>query len=248
MAPEIIGASDYFALVIGNNGYRHLKPLNTAINDARAVANVLRTQYGFEVKLLIDADRKTILDELDAFRRKLKVSDQFLIYYAGHGWLDQLADRGYWLPVDAQQKSRASWLSNADITDTLLALQARQVMVVADSCYSGALTRSGTVRRTQITSQELAALTAMLKYRSRTVLASGGLEPVSDGRDPDGHSVFAQAFLKVLTNNARPIDGTEVFQRVREQVRLNGDQTPQYQNIRKAGHEVGGDFLFIPRN
>jgi hypothetical protein len=28
---------------------------------------------------------------------------------------------------------------------------------------------------------------------------------------------------------------------------LNADQTPEYGDIRKAGHD-GGDFLFIPSN
>ena len=34
---------------------------------------------------------------------------------------------------------------------------------------------------------------------------------------------------------------------LRERVRLNADQTPQYSNIQKAGHELGGDFVFARR-
>jgi len=46
-------------------------------------------------------------------------------------------------------------------------------------------------------------------------------------------------------DNSALIDGTQLFAKVRERVRLNANQTPQYQNIRLAGHEIGGDFLFV---
>jgi hypothetical protein len=40
------------------------------------------------------------------------------------------------------------------------------------------------------------------------------------------------------------IDGEGVFEKVRERVLLNAEQTPEYGNIRLAGHD-GGDFLFV---
>ena len=86
----------------------------------------------------------------------------------------------------------------------------------------------------------------MLGKKTRTALTSGGLEPVVD-RGGGGHSVFAKAFLDALRDNTGVMDGTQMFTRVREQVRLNADQTPQYSNIHLAGHEVGGDFLFVRR-
>jgi hypothetical protein len=43
------------------------------------------------------------------------------------------------------------------------------------------------------------------------------------------------------------LDGTQFYSEIRERVRLNTDQTPQYSNIRKAGHEIGGDFVFAKR-
>jgi hypothetical protein len=37
------------------------------------------------------------------------------------------------------------------------------------------------------------------------------------------------------------------FEQVRQNVVLNADQTPEYSDIRRAGHE-GGDFLFVRRD
>ncbi|MDP7215749.1 MAG: caspase family protein, partial [Rhodospirillales bacterium] len=233
----------YFALVIGNDDYRSLPRLKTAVADAKAVAGVLERGYGFETSVLIDATRAGILDALDGLRRRLREDDNLLIYYAGHGWLDRDANRGYWQPVDADEDRRANWLSNADITDTLKAVQARHVMVVADSCYSGTLTRSGK-RGVSVTARAPGYAARLARLRSRTVLSSGGLEPVADSGG-GGHSVFAKALLDVLRGNTVLIDGTDLFAKVRQQVRLNAEQTPQYQNIRMAGHEVGGDFLFV---
>ena len=71
----------YHALVIGNNAYRHIKPLRTAVNDARAVADLLRGSYGFRVTLLTDATREKILSALGKMRRQLTGGDNLLIYY-----------------------------------------------------------------------------------------------------------------------------------------------------------------------
>src|SRR6185503_14224273 len=47
----------YHALVIGNNAYTDMSPLKTAMNDASAVAELLRTMYGFTVMLLTNTTR-----------------------------------------------------------------------------------------------------------------------------------------------------------------------------------------------
>jgi hypothetical protein len=61
-----------------------------------------------------------------------------------------------------------------------------------------------------------------------------------------GHSVFAKAFLDALRKNTAIMDGTTLFTKIRRPVMLMADQTPQYSDIRFAGHE-GGDFVFIRR-
>ncbi len=59
-----------------------------------------------------------------------------------------------------------------------------------------------------------------------------------------GHSAFALAFLNALRENAAIIDGHTLFTAIRRPVMINADQTPEYGEIRKSGHE-GGDFLFV---
>ena len=228
----------YYALVIGNNEYKHLPNLKTAANDARAVADILRETYGFDVTLLIDATRADIIEALDDFRETLDDTTNLLIYYAGHGWLDEAAGQGYWLPVDAKPDRRSNWVANATITGTLRALNAKHVMVVADSCYSGTL-----VRGIKIKENTPDYIRRMAGKRARLALTSGGLEPVADSGGGK-HSPFAAAFIDVLKANTSVIDGTQLFSQMRRPVILNSDQTPQYSDVRRAGHE-GGDFLFV---
>lgn len=121
-------------------------------------------------------------------------------------------------------------------------MNANHVMVVADSCYAGTLTRS----LTEEPDRSNDYFRRMAEKRTRVVISSGGLEPVVDSGG-GSHSVFAAQFIKVLEENRVVLDGTGLFETIRRAVVLNADQTPQYSDIRHAGHE-GGDFLFVPRN
>ena len=114
-------------------------------------------------------------------------------------------------------------------------------MVVADSCYSGTLARSAVVG---LKSGDY--FKRMSKKAARVALVSGGLEPVAD-KGSGGHSPFANAFIQALKENSDFIlDGTQLFNKVRRPVMVAADQTPQYSDVKNAGHN-GGDFLFVRR-
>lgn len=233
-----IDFGNYIALVIGNNSYTNLPKLKAAVNDAQSLTNILRELYGFTVELVLNGTRRQILFSIDKYRHKLRENDNFLIYYAGHGYFDKDVNRGYWLPIDADTDTSAEWISNADITDKLKAIKAKHVIIIADSCYSGTLTRDA-----KIALNESDYLFRMTSKKARTVLTSGGVEPVLDSAGGK-HSVFAKALLEALKKNAGVMDGTTLFNRIRRPVMLHAKQTPQYSDIRFAGHE-GGDFLFL---
>ncbi|MFC6672944.1 caspase family protein [Marinobacterium aestuariivivens] len=249
-APEL-ALGNYHALVIGNNRYRHFPSLNTARNDARDAEKLLRERYGFKTTLLLDADRYAILSALNRLRQELTEQDNLLIYYAGHGELDRINDRGFWLPVDAEQGNSANWISNVDITDILNAMRAKQVMVVADSCYSGTLSLSSMPRLELSIPEDNRNewIMTLAQVRARTVLTSGGVKPVPDSAGGN-HSVFATAFLETLSGNQRVLEGhalyREVLQRVQQRkLRPELQQVPDYAPIHHAGHEAG-EFFFRP--
>lgn len=251
--PIPIDFGNYYALIIGNNNYANFPHLKTATNDARMAETLLRKQYGFKTKLLIDADRYSILYTLNSLRETLTEKDNLLIYFAGHGELDSINNMGYWLPVDSDASTPESWISSVEITAILNSIAARHVLVVADSCYSGALTRSSLARLEPDLPpiMRMKWFEVMAKTRSRTVLTAGGLQPVLDTVGGD-HSVFATAFFEALRKNQSIVEGYSIYREVSENVRktaahLNIEQTPEYSPIHHAGHEAG-EFLFIPVN
>jgi uncharacterized caspase-like protein len=177
--------------------------------------------------------------------------DNLLIYYAGHGHLDEKIARGYWVPIDGDLDSPVDWIATFTITDFMGTMSAKHVLVVADSCYSGALTRSALARLEAGMSQEARQhwLKVASQKRSRTVLSSGDLQPVLD-IGGGNHSVFAKAFLDVLSENQDVLPGQQLYRQVSARVTyaaeaLAVEQIPQYAPIRFAGHEAG-DFLFVP--
>ncbi|CAB1061716.1 hypothetical protein D1BOALGB6SA_6491 [Olavius sp. associated proteobacterium Delta 1] len=234
----------YQALVIGNNDYQNITRLKTAVGDARSVAKLLEKKYNFNVSLLLNATRADIFRSVAQMRQKLKRTDNLLVYYAGHGNIDKETQRGYWLPINSDRSNKANWIANEDITSELKAIKAKHVLIIADSCYSGTLTRGPDVSTVRSgTAEEW--VRRMAARQSRTVLTSGGLEPVLDAGGGQ-HSVFAEAFLRTLKDNDQIIDMDSLYERIRRRVVLNARQTPLYSDIRFAGHD-DGDFVFVPR-
>ena len=248
-----IDFGSYYALIIGNNRYPQMPDLATAVSDAERAEKVLRDQYGFKTSLLVNATRYDILSELNRLREQLTDKDNLLIYYAGHGEIDRINMQGYWLPVDAEPNSTANWISNVSITEQLNAMKAKHVMVVADSCYSGLLTRSSLARLDVDLTDEVRRkwMNVMAKTRSRTVLTSGGVKPVMDSGGGN-HSIFAEAFFDALESNTNILEGYKIYRDVANKVQASAakfsvEQTPQYAPIRHGGHE-SGEFLFVPVN
>ncbi|MGO9941114.1 MAG: caspase family protein [Terracidiphilus sp.] len=235
----------YYALVIGINNYPSpLASLKTAVDDAKAVGTLLHDRYGFQVTFLLDrnATRFNILDALSKFRNSLGPNDNLLIYYAGHGFSDREAQKAYWLPVDADSGTSPNRIIADDLTTGVRVLPSRHVLIVSDSCYSGALSRDADA---PVPSDGQAAfINRMLRSRSRTLMASGGDEPVSDGGG-NGHSVFANAILQALERDNQPMfTASDLFYgSVRQQVAGKSEQLPQYSIIRNSDHDEG-DFVF----
>lgn len=242
----------YYALVIGNNEYRHFPSLQTAITDAEQVAKILSDKYGFNTRFIRNADRYTILSALNEVKGKLTENDNLLIYYAGHGERDVNTLQGYWLPIDAEVENTANWIPNAAISDLLNTLSARHILVVADSCYSGSMTSSSVARLDiQLNDAKLKKwLKVMSKTSSRTVLTSGGIAPVLDSGGGE-HSVFAEAFLEELERAQGIVDAYKLYLSVSQKVEKNSAQigflqNPTYAPIKFTGHS-GGEFVFVKK-
>jgi hypothetical protein len=249
-----VAFGEFHALLIGNEEYQMLPDLETPKEDVNELAAILTERYGFKTTVIEDGSRSSIMDRMYALLGELTTEDNLLIYYAGHGDYVTDTNRGVWLPVDASPTSPANWISNIDINDYLKQIRAKQIVLIADSCYSGALTRSAMIDlRPGLTEEEYGAhLEKMAKIRARVVLTSGALAPVLDSSTPgSSHSIFAAALIEILNQNEGVLSAQDLGRTIAAKVSLAAtkvgyEQEPQYAPLSHANHQ-GGDFFFVPK-
>ena len=230
------------ALVIGNNAYHSPLPkLEGAGRDASAVATLLR-QQGYQVEYLADGGRSAMIASLNRMIRTSEPDDSVLLFYAGHGYIHPGSSVGYWIPTDANLDDPRGWLSNVDIARFLANMPARQLLLVSDSCFSGALTREG------IAAEERTGMSrnAILMRRSVVALSSGGEEVVIDST-LDGHSAFTWHLLHQLQAAQGEIPAKEMLLSIRDKVTSATGQVPAYGTIISSGHASGGEYLLNPK-
>lgn len=237
----------YRALIIGINEYQDKKipGLKTAVNDARALSDVLKTKYGFEVTLLTDgqATRKAIYQKLRDLAANATSDESILIYYAGHGEIDRVLNDGWWVPADARAGEAETYLDNTIVQKVMSSMKARHVLLIADSCYSGTLFGESRALPPLIDDRFYLNL---YNEKSRWGMTSGNKTPVSDSGS-EGHSIFAYQLLKALNRNERPyITTQEIYTRIAPVIANNSEQQPLCSPVRNTGDE-GGGFVFVAK-
>lgn len=232
-------ASRRIALLFGNNDYKPPIPeLETPIADVEVIASALRTRFGYDVRIVRNASKAGIIESVNGIAGEARSDDSVLLFYAGHGYLMEDINMGFWIPVDGSVKTATNWISNADISKLLSAIPARQLILISDSCFSGSLTREQ-----KITGKGGLAAEEVLRRRSVVVFSSGGDEPVSD-EGKEGHSIFAWSLVKTLNEISTTTAGHDVWRLVRGTVTKDYSQEPQYGAVLSAGHVEGGEYLF----
>jgi len=229
----------YYALIIGISNYKHYDSLEFPIKDARKFERILKNSYTFpkaNITFLEDATRSNILDTLDGFEQILEPEDSLLIFYAGHGHWDKRRNRGFWLPKDAKIKAKSAWISNSTLQDYLMAYSCQHVLVISDSCFSGALLMN---RRAMVDATK--DFQVLYSAKSRKAITSGVKEEVPD------RSVFFKELSNFLKRNAQAyLSASELFAGIRNKIIATSplSQKPQFGAIDDTGDE-GGDFIFL---
>jgi len=254
---QIKDFGEYHALLIYVEEYTVLKNLETPKEDIKEIAEILQDRYCFAKKnihiLPNPKNHDELVGKLDELKNSLGKRDNLLIYYAGHGSVDKKTQKGYWNLSYGQDIaiSRVGSVSlDEAITNTLKTMRSQHILIISDSCYSGILTRKGERGSFgSIDKSEMKYYSKLHDIQSRTVLTSGGLEPVLD-RDSinSKHSIFANSFLKMLRDNQNALFAlNEKYKDIRLYVWNGANQTPTYEGLRLSNHNIGGDFIFLDK-
>ena len=219
------------AMVIGNSDYEKSK-LKNPVHDAQSMARLLR-RLDFEVELVKNGNRRTMVTEINNFGRKLRQVDVGLFYYAGHGI--QVKGHNYLIPTDAVLETEADVEFEAiDLGRILGKMEDSQCplnIVVLDACRDNPFARSF-----RSTTKGLALVDA-----PRGTLLAFSTAPGSVAADGDGNNGIYTKHL--LANIERPdLSIEEVFKQVRIGVvnDTDGRQTPW------ESSSLMGSFHFQP--
>jgi hypothetical protein len=240
---------NYHALLIANEKYEKLDPLETPLKDVYEIRDLLTTRYGFTVEVLPNATDDRIMIALHQYANKLTADDNLLIYYAGRGSTPEgpPPDRAYWLGVDADPEVGTGLLMAEHVSEKIKSIDAKRVLVVTDSCFSKRRLRKNSLAVSRGLNPERFKLLA--EFTSRNVLTSGANLPIFDDEGNRDHSLFAKYFLEILRRNENVLSGEmlayQMAQRIREQLDDPQRSTPAYNVLQGAGNE-GGDFFFVP--
>lgn len=237
-----------YGLIIGINGYQQIPKLKNAVNDAKVIDQVLKDDYGFENVVLLDQDatRDNIMKSLNDMRKKLTENDSLVIFYSGHGEFNKETETSYWLPVDAGTDDNTKWLETQTISNQLKLISAKHVLIIADSCFSGTMTRAADLNLASNSTREN-YLNKLFDKPSRVLIASGGNEPVTDAGG-QGHSIFSDVLIRALKEPFASVFTAEelLTRHLKESVAGRTAQTPEYKVVRNSGHD-GGDFIFVKK-
>jgi len=246
--PETFGV--YHALVIGIDKYKAWPNLRFAERDANRIADVLESKYGFEprnVTRLVgeNATGSKVLNTIRNMLQSMTEHDNLLIYYAGHGQLDSITEKGYWIPVDGDLDDVTTWIPFSTLTELLSAkaVKAKNVILLTDSCYGGAMRAGKTPGLPDPTAEQMERyytdLAKRAAKRSRQVAASGGYEQVPD------ESMFAMLLTNALEKNEYQAVSLEwVFYSIYPQIKMFGEQDPAFGRV-LSGPDLDGQFVLV---
>lgn len=245
-----------WVVAIGIGDYAHVSDLAYARQDAQAVYEYYRASFRLpedRLFLLLDenATRRRIVDLLgtDLPKKARNPDDTVILYFAGHGLIEP--DPGS--PAgDGIAKYLASWDAEPDyllstaidmeqIRQFLDRIAAERVIVLADTCFSGAVggRNAEGLLRSPLTEGFLERL---VSGNGRIILTASGAKEVARESSSRGHGVFTYHLLQGLAGRADvDCDGIvtvgEIFSYVsarvnqetegRQNPKLSGDQSKE---------------------
>lgn len=134
--------SNTFVLIIANENYQSVGSVQYALNDGSIFKKYCEQTLGVEAKkihYLPNATGNQIKTEINWLQNVLSVFDNAnaIFYYAGHGLPDESNRTSYLMPVDGTPQDLSTCYQLDDLYALLGSMQAQQVVLFMDACFSG---------------------------------------------------------------------------------------------------------------
>jgi hypothetical protein len=239
-----------YAIVIGIEQYRQKLPkADYAVNDAKLMSEYLSRVMGYPEENVV-----TLLNEHAAMGDFVKYFEKWLsnnvekdgsifIYFSGHGAPNPKTGDAYLVPYDGDPSFIAeTGYSLKRMYNALGKLPAKEIVVVLDSCFSGAGGRSVLAKGARPLVMNLQDDIVLSK--NMTVMSASSGDQISSTYDEKGHGLFTYFMLKGIKNEdvVKPngsIKMEDLYGYIKPQVeriarkQYNNEQTPQLIEAKK---------------
>lgn len=240
-----IDRKDY-AILFATDKYDNWSDLVNPIFDSNTIAKELEDRFGFEVKVVENADQDKVFTTLREYAKmNYKPQDQLFIFFAGHGQYDDTFGEGYVVAKNslAKDPGKVTYISHNRLRNNIDNIKCDHIFLAMDVCFGGTfdpILASSRALYDEIDNAEF--IVKKLSVKTRKYVTSGGKEYVSDGIKGQ-HSPFARKFLEALRDNG----GDD---RILTLAELN-IYLQKLQTTPRAGafgsDEQGSEFLFIAK-
>ena len=239
------------ALVVGNSNYSHISPLQNPANDARLLAEALRS-VGFTLirgEAQLDLDKQSFEKVIQEFGAKLQGADVGLFYYAGHGV--QVRGVNYLVPVDANPSREADvgiqMLDAKLIVSQMEGTGTKLNIVILDACrndpFSGRAIAMGRGRDNEMVKMRDIGGGGLAEMQApEGTLISFATQPGNTAEDGEGgHSPYAAALSEVIR-----IPGLGIFDSFNQVGLKVKYATGKKQQPWMSNSPIDGAFYFVP--
>lgn len=239
------GPNNNLAVIIGIEKYQNVPRSDYSESDAGLVKDYLRAlgfqerniEYLANEKATYTAIKKSIETWLP---NRIKRDSKVFIYYSGHGAPDVRNGHAYILPYDGDPNYLPDTAYPLNrMFDSLAILNASEVSVILDSCFSGAGGRSVIARgvRPLVMTKEI-----KISNDKLAVMTATQGSQISISSPEKGHGIFTFYFLKALKDGKKNI--AEIYEYIKPLVEddaksLNIQQSP---SLNQSPDKIAGRF------
>ena len=241
------------ALIFAVNEYQRMNNLKNPIDDANVLRSILTEKYGFQVEVVENPTFVDIREKLSEYskkynKEKLASEGQLLIFFSGHGLIDQIDGNGYFLTSDSEPEDLyPKAVQFNELKLAINSINCRHILVCIDACYSGSFAINEPMRglekeriwkRPNELSDQEKFYQKHLERITRKYLTSGALKKTPDD------SKLVKAFvegLKIEWEKNQFFTIGKIFETYLNRV----NPTPKFGTF--GSNDLESTFIFFPR-
>ena len=212
---------EMFAIIIANENYLNVARVDCALNDGRTFYKYCQFVLGIptdNIHIVEDATYGQMTEQINWLTRVAKAYEgdaKIIVYYAGHGIPNEKDGSAYLLPVDVSGDNIAAAYSMTKLYKELGALNAKNVTLFMDACFSGSRRGEGMLtaaRGIAIAAKAESPLGNMIVFS-----AAQGDETAYPYAEK-GHGLFTYFLLKKLKDTKGDVDYGTLSDYIRKEV------------------------------